>query len=353
MPQNFLSCEREQVLLLPASLSDWLPEDHLAWFVLAAVEELDLGAFYGDYRADGHGRAAHDPAMMVGLLLYAYSRGQRSARGIERECVENVAFRVVAANQVPDHATIARFRQRHETAIAGLFSGVLGLCAEAGMVKVGVVAVDGTKIKANASQHSNRDYEQIASEILAEAGAIDAAEDERYGERRGDELPPELATSQGRRGWLRDARQRLDAKRELEAAPIARDRPPRLREAKRRLEEELSFECAANTAYEAYRARGVMSDGRRFGARPTPYQPPQVPAGKINVVDLDSRNVKTPRGYMQGYNAQAAVNEAHVVVAAEVTAASSDFGHLEPIVAAVLAELQAVGRDRAARRDRC
>jgi transposase len=343
MPQNFLSCEREQVLLLPPSLKDWLPEDHLAWFVLAAVEELDLGAFYGDYRADGHGRAAHDPAMMVGLLLYAYSRGQRSARGIERECVENVAFRVVAANQVPDHATIARFRQRHETAIAGLFSGVLGLCAQAGMVKVGVVAIDGTKIKANASQHSNRDYEQIAREILAEAGAIDAAEDERYGERRGDELPPELATSQGRRGWLRDARQRLDAKREQEAAPIARDRPPRLREAKRRLEEELSFECAANTAYEAYRARGVMSDGRRFGARPTPYQPPPVPAGKINVVDLDSRNVKTPRGYMQGYNAQAAVNDAHVVVAAEVDAASSDFGHLEPIVAAVLAELQAVG----------
>src|SRR3978361_153293 len=125
MPQNFLSCVREQVLLMPPSLRDWLPADHLAWFVLASVEELDLDAFYGAYRADGHGRAAHDPAMMVGLLLYAYARGQRSARGIERECVENVAYRVIAANQVPDHATIARFRQRHETAIAGLFSGVL------------------------------------------------------------------------------------------------------------------------------------------------------------------------------------------------------------------------------------
>ena len=108
MAQNFLSCKREQVLLMPPSLRDWLPEDHLAWFILAAVEELDLRAFYDSYRADGHGRAAHDPAMMVALLGYAYARGQRSSRGIERACVEDIAFRVIAANQVPDHATIAR-----------------------------------------------------------------------------------------------------------------------------------------------------------------------------------------------------------------------------------------------------
>ncbi|MCA1657454.1 MAG: transposase, partial [Actinobacteria bacterium] len=136
---------------------------------------------------------------------------------MERDCVENVAFRVVAANRVPDHATIARFRQRHEAAIAGLFSGVLGLCARAGMVKVGVVAIDGTKVHANASHHSNRDYDQIAREILADAAAVDAADDELYGEKRGDELPPELSTRHGRKGWLRDARQRLDAKREQEA----------------------------------------------------------------------------------------------------------------------------------------
>jgi transposase len=111
------------------SLRDWLPEDHLAWFMLASVEELDLGAFYTSYRADGQGRAAHDPAMMVALLVYAYVRGQRSSRGIERACVEDIAFGVIAANQVPDHATIARFRQRHEDAIADLFRSVLGLCA--------------------------------------------------------------------------------------------------------------------------------------------------------------------------------------------------------------------------------
>jgi len=314
MAQNFLSCDREQVLLLPPNLRDWLPEDHLAWFVLAAVEEMDLSAFYGAYRGDGHGRAAHDPAMMVALLLYAYCRGQRSSRGIERGCIEDVACRVIAANQAPDHTTLARFRQRHEAALAELFGDVLGMCAKAGLVKVGVVAIDGTKIRANASQHASRDYEQIAREILEEAAETDRLEDELYGEQRGDELPPELQTNQGRRGWLREAKRQLDEKRAAEAKPIPRSRPQRLKESKRRLEEELAFECAANANYEAYRARGVMRDGRRMGQpepfQPTPYQPPETPAGKINITDPDSRNVKTPRGYMQGYNAQAATNEA-------------------------------------------
>ncbi len=159
----------------------------------------------------GVGRPAHDPQVMVALLLYAYCRGQRSARVIERECVEDVAYRVITANQRPDHTTIARFRQRHEDAIAGLFSEVLALCADAGLAGVGVLAVDGTKVHANASHHANRDYEQLAREILEEAKAIDAAEDELYGERRGDELPPELATAEGRRAWLREAKQRLEA----------------------------------------------------------------------------------------------------------------------------------------------
>ena len=214
MPQNFIACDRDQELLLPPSLREWLPEDHLAWFVLATVEEMDLSAFYGAYRADGHGRAAHEPAMMVALLLYAYCKGQRSSRVIERECVEDVAYRVIAANQRPDHTTIARFRQRHETALADLFGQVLELCAEAGLVKVGVIAIDGTKVHANASQHATRDYEQIAREILERGRAeTDRLEDERYGEKRGDELPPELSTEQGRRGWLREAKRRLDEKR--------------------------------------------------------------------------------------------------------------------------------------------
>ena len=234
MTQRFVSCDREQVLLMPVSLRDWLPESHLVWFVLAAVEELDLSAFYAAYRQDANGRPAHDPAMMVALLLYAYARGQRSSRVIERECVEDIACRVIAANQRPDHCTIARFRQRHETAIGELFGGVLALCAEAGLVRVGVVAIDGTKMHADASHHATRDYEQIAREILAEAAETDRLEDEQYGKARGDELPPVLSTEQGRRGWLREAKRRLDDQRAQEARPIPASRPQRLKESKRR-----------------------------------------------------------------------------------------------------------------------
>ncbi len=343
MSQNFIGCDRDQVLLLPPSLREWLPEEHLAWFVLDAVEQMDLSGFYGDYRLDGHGRPAHEPAMMVALLLYGYAKGQRSSRVIERECVEDIAYRVIAANQVPDHTTVARFRQRHETALAGLFGDVLGMCAQAGLASVGVIAIDGTKMQANASRHSNRDYEQIAREILAEADAVDREEDERYGEARGDELPPELWTAQGRRGWLREAKRRLDEQRAEEAAPIPRSRPARLRESKRRLEEELDVECRANAAYEAYRERGVRRDGVKLGRRPKPYQPPSTPAGKINVTDPDSRNVKTPRSWVQGYNAQAATNERQIVIAAEISADTADFGHLEPMVCAAQSELGRVG----------
>jgi transposase len=343
MAQNFIACDREQELLLPPSLRDWLPDDHLAWFVLDAVAEMDLAAFYASYRTDGWGRAAHDPAMMLALVLYAYAIGERSSRRIERRCIEDVAFRVIAANQAPDHATIARFRVRHEQALSELFGAVLALCAKGGLVSVGVIAVDGTKVHANASQHASRDYEQIAREILAEADAIDQAEDEQFGERRGDELPPELSTSQGRRGWLREAKRRLDAERAAQAKPVPRDRDERLVECRRRLEEDLAIETAANQAYEAYRARGRMKDGRRFGRPPNPYTPPATPVGKINLTDPDSRNVKTPTGYMQGYNAQAVCTDDQIVIAAELNADSPDFGHLEPMIGAAEAELAAAG----------
>lgn len=145
MPQNFIACDREQELLLPPSLSEWLAEDHLAWFVLDAVAALELEAFYASYRRDGWGAAAHDPEMMVALLVYAYAIGERSSRAIERRCREDVAFRVITANQVLDHATIARFRVRHEAALGELFGQVLGLCADAGLVSVGVIALDGSR----------------------------------------------------------------------------------------------------------------------------------------------------------------------------------------------------------------
>jgi transposase len=343
MPQSFLSCDREQVLLMPPSLREWLPANHLAWFVLSSVEAMDLAPFYASYRSDGHGRPAHDPGMMVALLLYAYCKGQRSSRVIEQECVEDIAYRVIAANEVPDHTTIARFRQRHETALAGLFGEVLTLCAQEGLVKVGVVAIDGTKVHANASREATRDYEQIAKEILEQAAEVDRQEDEQFGDARGDELPAELSTEQGRRGWLREAKRRLDAKRAEEARPIGKSRPERLSESKRRLTEDLAVEQAANRAYEAYRTRGVDKIGRGLGAPPKPFESPTTPEGKINVTDPDSQLVHGMRGWIQGYNAQAAVNEAQIVLAAEVSTASPDFGQLDPMVGAVEAELEAAG----------
>src|SRR5919202_931837 len=298
MAQNFLACDREQELLLPPSLREWLPEGHLAWFVIDAVDQLDLTAFYRPYRLDGQGRPAREPAMMVALLLYSYALGERSSRRIERRCVEDVATRVICANRVPDHTTIARFRQRHEDALAELFGEVLWLCADAGLVRVGVGAADGGKGHANASHHATRDDEQIAREILEHADAVDAEEDERFGEARGDELPEQIATPEGRQRWLRDARRRLDERRARQARPIPGPRSKRLKEAKRRLEEDHQVQLDANAAYEDYRRNGRMKNGRRLGAHspPKPYEPPERPDGKINLSDLGSGNVKTPRG---------------------------------------------------------
>jgi transposase len=389
MPQNFIECDREQVLLMPPSLGEWLPEDHLAWTILESVKEMDLSAFYGAYRADGHGRPAYEPAMMVALLLYAYARGNRSSRGIERACVEDVAYRVIAANKAPDHSTIAEFRVRHEQAVADLFGEVLGLCKAAGLVKVGVVAIDGTKVSANASMDANRTYRQIAKQILEEARRIDEAEDELYGAARGDELPEQLRTSEGRRkalreakekldrerserqgadeetaapleldperfvtrphgrrAWFREARRTLDERRESRARPIAKKRTERLKESARRLQEEHSAHCQANEAYESWRAREISRRGRGQMATGAvkPYQPPKEPEGKINTTDHDARIVRTAgQAARQGYNAQAAVNENHIVIAAEVTVESPDFGHLEPMVKAAERELEGVG----------
>ena len=390
MPQNFIGCDREQSFLLPPSLRDWVPAGHLVWTVLEAVEEMDLSSFYRAYRDDGHGRPAYDPAMMVALILYSYARGNRSSRGIERECVEDIAYRVICANLTPDHSTVAEFRKRHEAALAGLFGEVLALCREAGLVSVGVIAIDGTKVHANASRFSSLDYEQLARKILEEADRIDREEDALYGDARGDELPEQLQTAEGRRAalreakrrlaeraakqeqsegdsaeslgaslefdpaelvgrgrrrWLVEARHQLDERRKREAKPIPGSRPARLLEAERRMQEDLGIERAANDAYDQWRAARAAGGvpANRIGGPTKPYQPPEEPAGKINVTDPDSRNVKTTRGWVQGYNAQAVVNENHIVLAAEVTIDSPDFGHLEPMIAATERELEAIG----------
>jgi Transposase DDE domain len=268
-------------------------------------------------------------------------------RAIERRCREDVAFGVITASQAPDHATIARFRVRHEEAISGLFGGVLELCARAGLVKVGVVAVDGTKIAAAATHHANRSYEQIAKEILEDAARIDAEEDALFGDERGDELPEGLRTSGDRRKLLREAKQALDAERAAQAKAIARNRGERLNECRRRLRQDWELERYVVTEHAAWHAAGIASDGSRrmVGARHNikPYPFPPAPQGKINVTDPDSRNLKTTRGWVQGYNAQAVVGEGQIVLAAEISTESLDTANLQPMVETALGELAAAG----------
>jgi transposase len=322
---NFVACDRDQELLLPPSLREWLPADHLAWFVIDAVEELDLGAFYADYRGDGWGRAAFDPKMMVALLLYAHAVGERSSRQIERRCREDVAFRVIAANAVPDHATIARFRARHEQALAGTFVQVLALCAKAGLVSVGVVALDGSLLAGNASPAATRSYRAIRAEVermLAEAAQADAAEDERFGEARGDELPAELTDPRSRR--------------------------ERLRRCKEQLEQEQAAEEAAYHANLEWRAAWEAENGRRLGGRkPLPPDPDGLVEKKINTTDPDTRLMKRAGGKsVQGYNAQVVASTEQVIVAAEVTRSHNDGDQLAPMMARTAQTLREAGVDQ-------
>ncbi|MEW6473506.1 MAG: transposase [Actinomycetota bacterium] len=323
MAFNVRRGDRDQAFLLPPDVREWLPEGHLAWAVLDAVAQFDLSGFYVRYRQDGRGGAAYAPELMVAVLLYAYCRGDRSSRLIERRLVEDVAYRVVAANASPDHATIARFRAEHEAAIEGLFNQVLTLCAAAGMVQVGVVAVDGTKVEASASKAANMDDERlrraIAAEvrrILDEAAAIDAAEDALYGHRRGDELPDDLADRSARLQRLREAKERLDA------AQAERDRT--------------EAERAARRAADA--AAGRKTRGRKRKG-PPPEQKPLL----VNGTDPDSRIIKIPGGYCQGYNAQAAATAEQVIIAAELTNSANDVHQLLPVLEAAKANLAVAG----------
>jgi transposase len=320
---NFVAVDRDQLMLMPPSVSDWLPEDHLAWFVLDVVDELDLSAFLAAHRVDGRGGAAYHPAMMLGLLVYAYSIGERSSRQIERRCAEDVAFRVVAANQVPDHATIARFRAAHTDAISGLFGQVLTLCSRAGVLRPGLLALDGTKLNANASRDANMTGEQLAAAILAEAAATDAAEEEAAVTGVGDGVPPEL------RG--RGATRRVRLKQMLA---------------------ELEAEAAAKS-YEGHVARraAVEADtGRPIrGRRPTPDSATHRSRGQANTTDPDSRLLKVKGGYVQGFNAQAVATTDQWVVAAEVTNEANDAAAFIPMIAAAKANLRRAGERRRTR----
>ena len=318
MAYNFMKNDREQGYLLPPNIREWLPPGDLAWFLLDAVAQMDLSVFYRGYREDGHGHPAFDPCMMVTLLLYAYSLGERSSRRIEHLCERDLGFRAVAVNQVPDHTTIARFRQEHQEELADLFTQVLRLCAEAGLVKVGTVAVDGTKVKANASLSANRTYEHLEEEtrrMLAEAQARDEEEDGRYGEQRGDELPEELRDPRSRWARLQACRERL-----------AREAEEKRHAHQARLEERWVEE-------------GVAGRKKR-GRKPQAPSEEDLAARKANVTDPESRIMKTASGYVQGYNAQAAVTQEQIIVAADVTEEANDVHQMHPMLEAISQELE-------------
>jgi transposase len=322
MAYNFLGCDRDQPFLLPPDLRDWLPDGHLAWFILDVVDQLDLTPFYRQHRDDGHGHPAYDPKLLVGVLLYGYCLGVRSSRQLERRCQEDLAFRVLAANQRPDHVTIARFRVRHEQALAGFLVESLKLCAAAGMVQVGTVALDGTKLAGNAADKANRTHDKLeaeVAEILRQAAEADQREDRLFGDARGDELPPELATKADRLARLRQA------KAQLEADAAAREQAYQQR-------------VAAHTA--AATAKGTKP--RTLKRRPQETPSPKAVA---NATDPDSRFLHTRNGTVQGYNAQAVTTMNQLVVAAELTQDANDVHQLEPMLKATATTLAAAGID--------
>ena len=327
MAYNLIEWNREQMYLMPVSLREWLAEGHLAWFMMDAVEAMDLSKFYFKYRADGWGRAAYDPQMMVSLLLYAYCLGVRSSRQMERACEVDVAFRVITGNLKPDYSTICRFRSENEEDLGFLFTEVLRLCAEAGLVRAGVVALDGTKIKANASLSANRTQEHIEEEVrkmLAEAREKDEEEDRLYGkDSRGDEIPEELKDQRSRLARLKECQERLAREKEEKAQRQAE------RIEKREVEEE---------------DLGHKKRGRK------PKDVAQVlkeeAKAKANVTEPDSRIMKTRSGYIQGYNAQGVVDMGQIIIAPEVTQEPNDVHQLHPMTEKAQQELKAAGIEK-------
>jgi transposase len=307
--RTFRDYDQHQSFLLPPSLDDWLPKDHTARFISEAVDEmLDLSSVYASYeRSDGS--PPYDPKMMLKLLLYAYSTGVTSSREMERRCQIDVAFRWLGANTAPDYRSISRFRRRHLLALDDLFIQVLTLCAESGLVSLGRVALDGTKLRASASRHKAMSHdrmgpkiEELAAQVaamLAEAEATDRAEDAEFGEdRRGDELPAELATKEGRLARMRAAKAAIEAEAREKAAAKA----------------------AAKAADDGGDEAAVSEAAETAASSATPN-----PKTQRNFTDPESRMMKTTDGFHYAYNAQTVVDEgSQVVLAAEVTQQATD-----------------------------
>jgi len=318
----------DQLLLLPASIQEWLPEHHLARFVSEVVDELELAAIEDTY-SEERGYPPYHPRMMVKLLVYGYCTGTYSSRKLAEKLLDSVAYRYLGAGNQPDFRTISDFRKEHGVALAGLFEQVLKLCEKAGLVKLGRVAVDGTKIKANASKHKAMSYARMVEKeaqlkrevrtLLERAEAVDRDEDQRQGPGgRGESLPAELARRESRLKKIREAKAALEAEARAAAGQQA----------------EAAKERQVQRAHEEAR-RGRKMAGRRPHIPDVKAAKP-VPTAQRNFTDPDSKIQKTSDGFIQGYNAQVAVDEqAQVIVAQHVTASAPDVGELKPAVAAI------------------
>ena len=325
MSKTFRPYTPDQSELLPPSPREWLPEGHVAYFILDTVAELDLSPLFARYERELRGFPPHHPRMMVALLLYAYCVGVASSRKIERKTHEDIAFRVIAAGQHPDHTTVSEFRRKHLDLLAELFMQVLALCQKAGLVKLGHVALDGTKVKANASKHKAMSYEWMqkrqkelrdkVAALLKAAEDADAAEDKLYGKnKRGDELPEELKRAKTRLARIKAAKAELEAEAKL--------------------------------AREAEEAAKKNDDRDEPPSGPTPLPTHQVqsekdgtptPKAQRNFTDPESRIQKTKDGFIQGFNAQIAVDEEHqIIVAQAVTNQPPDVEHFIPMLEQVI-----------------
>jgi transposase len=370
--KEFKPTDRDQSFLLPPDVRDWLAADHLVWFVIDVIDQLDTARFEALAKLGGPGRQAYEPRMLLGVLLYGYACGQRSSRQLERLCEVDVAFRVLTGNQVPDHTTLARFRARHDEAMAELFTQVLVLCARAGLGRLGVVAIDGTKIAANASLGANAEEDKLralAEQILGEAADTDAAEDALFGDQRGDELPPDWRDRSGRRNRIKKALDDLSAEREQRQTAQQTERVAkaerRVAALKATLANQRSQVAAANQARAERAAAGSPVGGprpvpvedhikvRRVQARldraqakldaeratPRPLPPREQRQSRMttrNTTDPDSRVMPTRNGWLQGFNAQLAVTDDQIILATALTTTTGDDHQLVPMMTAAV-----------------
>jgi len=367
-------------MLMPPDMLEWLPRNHFVYMLLQVVESLDLSRFEASYRLGGVGRQAYDPKMLVALLVYAYSQGVSSSRRIEQKCHTDVAFRVICGNNPPDHCAVARFRQRCSSQFASLFSQVLGVCASIGMMKVGVVSIDGTKIGGNASlqaNHSQEKLQRIAEELVAKAALVDAAEDEEFGDRCGDELPDGWEAGPDRAAKLRGL---VDKQRRVEQAlgqaeQAAPEEPPPVKDATAMEVAKRQLKTARGALDREFSyARNRRLHAGRVDCRGAPRKPlnehvrvakaverviqmqnhvacveAEVEAKQrnrkpvklvlVNLTDPESTPMPSHGGWVQGYNGQIAVSDDHVIIAADVTTSTNDAGSFIPMMGLAVASV--------------